>query len=756
MKKLSGLLDNLKIKQRTLLSFGIIIALLVIISLISWYAMDKLNDNSQDLSERGIVLVDKIEDVKSLTSAMRVNSFRAVVARGRDEDMDEYIKDINVKYDEYSIKIAELREYMISIDRGRGYVTTLIKDLDEVEANMEEYKSFLDRLIEAFEKKDTNASEQLVFNAGPVADEMEKNIGNVMTTAFDYANELAAENNKSISKSIAMLIGLVLFSIIIAIFTALRFSGSLVRRLTGINQNLKKVATGDFNNLTIYNSSDEIGEVSRNLEVTTNIIYSILDEIKILINNKNNGNLSYEIDTEKFNGLYAEMVTEINHGFKVIIDDVLMVIDCLSDFAEGDFDVEVDDLPGDKARITRAVRLLQENLMSISSNVKSIIANVSDGNFSIDVNADDYQGAWSDMIKSFEVLVSNIEEPFGEIQVALKELSDGNLSNRMTGTSGGEFEDLRNNFNDTIDEISRYIADINEVLGAISNQNLDVEITRTYVGDFNNIKTSINRIARTLNDLMSNFSDVTLEVDSGAQMVSNSNISLAEATTEQVSSIQELNASLQVVSDKVTENAENAKRVNGISKNTISNANDGNKKMKDMLGSMKDITESSNEISKIIKAIEDIAFQTNLLALNAAVEAARAGIHGKGFAVVAEEVRNLAARSSTAAKETTELINNSLSKISYGSKLAVETANSLEDLVKDISEVDGLIDGISAASTEQAVSIEAIYHGIVSMENAVQNISSTSENGAATSQNLAVQAEVLKELVAKFNLKPRN
>lgn len=343
-------------------------------------------------------------------------------------------------------------------------------------------------------------------------------------------------------------------------------------------------------------------------------------------------------------------------------------------------------------------------------------------------------------------LIKTIEKSVKQLSDAAKDIAVGRVDIQMEKYNNDEFGELVDEYTMVIDNIKSQA----KIAEEVANGNLTVTVNPKSDADL--LGHSLKKLVEDNLNALTSISDAGSQVTISSSQVASASQALAQGSTEQASAIQQITASIDEIAEKTKQNAEQANSAAQLVVRAIDDVKKGNTQMQSMVSAMDDINASSESISKIIKTIQDIAFQTNILALNAAVEAARAGEAGKGFAVVAEEVRSLAAKSQEAAEETSELIEDSISKVNAGSKIAGETAKAMEEITKVVQESELIINGIAESSNYQATAVAQIEQAITQVSQVVQTNSATSEECAAASEELSNQASRMREMLSIYNL----
>jgi methyl-accepting chemotaxis protein len=514
----------------------------------------------------------------------------------------------------------------------------------------------------------------------------------------------------------------------------------------------QQIAAGDLN--VKLNMKSEKDILTKNLNQMVVNLQQVTGDINMLTEAFTIGNMKVRVDAGKYSGDYQKMATGINNTVEAVLNPVTDAEKILEKLAENDFttEMQVDKYQGDTLNLVNKINAVRGRLLSLLD----VAVGVSKGDTSWleKLQKMGKRCANDQLVPAFILMMQNIENLIHEVDQLANTAVNGDLQARGdVGRFEGGFARIIAGFNQTLDAIIKPVNETSAVLQEMATGNLDVAVEGDYQGDHALLARAVNHTVESFNEVLGEFYNAAGQVASGAQNVAGSSQVMSQAASEQAATTEEITASITEIATQTKQNAEHATEANQLALAAQDQATAGNMQMEKMLEAMTTINESSASISKIIKVIDEIAFQTNILALNAAVEAARAGQYGKGFAVVAEEVRNLAARSANAAKETTDLIESSITKVGAGTQIANETAESLGKIVAGIAKTTALVGEIAVASNEQASGITQVNQGIGQIAQVTQTNTATSEESAAASEELAAQAETLKAMVQKFKLK---
>ena len=350
-------------------------------------------------------------------------------------------------------------------------------------------------------------------------------------------------------------------------------------------------------------------------------------------------------------------------------------------------------------------------------------------------------------------LIREIEEDLDVLVKATAEIAQGNVHVDIDYDADNEIGKVVDQLRTAVDALAYYIDEIGSLMSTMANGDFNISFDRNFDGDFRNIQNAIESFSQQISDSMTEIMEVSEMVSDGANQIAGAGQNLADTVTSQANIVDDLSVTVNHITDQISTNSTDATTISREVEVVAENIVEGNKRMQDVVNAMDAISSSSQEISKIIDTINEIADETNLLSLNASIEAARAGEAGKGFSVVAGEVSKLAGQTVEAAQDTAELINASLKNVQIGISIANDTADKLNGMVEQVQGIADKVKIIAEASNTQAESVKEMSSDIGEISSVGQNNAATSEESLALSYEMNEHANSLKGLVQKFNLK---
>ena len=724
-------LRNLRTRPKLMISFGLVGLLLLMIGILSINGIDKLNERMNVIYKVNLTSLKLLGDLHGQTERMSALVAWHILAYDS-ATVAKWTQEIGKLDEEVDRFVTEYQPLIVAQSEREIY--------EHFKSSWAEYKDIRAKVMRlsanfskdgAAELQRTELAEKLTAILGAIEGltrENEMQAKETFDTSLDMASTLHTTN-----------IVIVCVGLALGLFLGWLISRSVSGGLNDILNAAQAMGAGNLAARSNITTTDDIGDLAQAFnrmgeQIESNVRESLESKYKMAALDRAEAVIEFNTD--------GTIITA-NHNF----------LSCLG--------YTLDEIKGHHHR------MFTDPVYAASTEYQAFWAKLNRGEFDAGVYRRvgkggkeiwiqasynpilDGNGKVTKVVK-FATDITGQKQAQNEVEKLIQAAAVGNLSDRInTGRFQGSAKDLVSSFNQLLDAVATPLHEAQGVLAAMASGDLTKQMTGAYQGEFEQMKMSLNTAITQLTHTVSLVRGAVEAVTAGSEEISKGSDDLAKRTSEQAGALEETSASMEEMTSTVKQNADNSKQANQLAIAARDIANKGGAVTTRAVDAMGEINKSSKKIADIITVIDEIAFQTNLLALNAAVEAARAGEHGRGFAVVAAEVRNLAQRSATAAKEIKGLINESIQRVTDGTELVNQSGKTLEEIVGSVKRVTDIIAEISAASQEQASGIDQVNKAIMQMDEGTQQNAALVEETASASQSMKEQA---KELLEQMNI----
>jgi len=690
---------DLKIGTRLAFGFGVVLTAIAVIGAVSIQGLS----NSQDRLEKAVNAdAVKMQSALEFESATRANSRRiyelAVAADAAERN--KVLERMKVN-SERGDKAYDRLKALVSAPEGKALLT-------RIDAARVQVRDSYEKVRKTAETGKAGEALQVIHA------ETDARISALTGLLWDMAklqqkmmDKGLVEGSEAYATSRNMTLALIGFAFALGSLLAWLVTRSVTRPVNEAKRLAEAIAGGDLGQSIVAAGRDETGLMVEAMSAMQERLKSFTLAQGAMSKAHDAGDIDHRIAADEFPGAYGEMAKQVNELAASHLAVQGRMAEVIGRYAVGDFSLDMDRLPGQKARITEAMDQVKSNLVAIKDEIGMLANSAAQGNFKVHGDEDKYEHAFREIVVTLNLLM---------------DVSD------------------------------RGLAEVARVLGAVSKGDLTEKITNDYAGTFGQLKDDSNQTVAQLTEIVGQIREASQAISTASREIAAGNTDLSQRTEEQASSLEETASSMEELTATVKQNAENARQANQLAAGASEVAAKGGAVVNEVVKTMDSITESSKKIADIIGVIDGIAFQTNILALNAAVEAARAGEQGRGFAVVASEVRSLAQRSANAAKEIKGLIGDSVAKVESGSKLVDDAGNTMKEIVTQVKRVTDIMAEITAASQEQSQGIEQVNQAISQMDQVTQQNAALVEEAAAAAESMKDQAGSLAQAVSVFTL----